>query len=264
MSIAVITGASSGIGLEFAKAITENYAVDEMWLIARREERLRALSDVLPVRCRVLPMDLTDRASLEAYKCLLAEEKPRIAVMVNAGGFGKFGHHTAVNIEESLNMIDLNCKALLAMTELSLPYLAEGAEVFELGSLSAFQPVPYLNTYAATKAFVLSYTRGLRWELRDRRIKLMAVCPGWVGTDFFNRAATADSDAVTYFNKVYTPEAVVKTALRDMKKGKDVSVHGLSVKMQVLAVKLLPHSLVMKIWLKQQGHDKVNRTERKE
>lgn len=257
MNIAVITGASSGIGLEFAKAIAEIYTVDEMWLIARREDRLRVIADSLPVRCRVLSMDLTDNESLISYKRLLTEEKPSISVMVNASGFGKFGHHTAVKIEDSLNMIDLNCKGLLAVTELSIPYLADGAEVYQLGSLSSFQPVPYLNTYAATKAFVLSYTRGLRRELRQRKIKMMAVCPGWVKTDFFDRAATADSDAITYFNKVYPPDAVVKTAIKDMKKGKDVSIHGFSVKMQVLAVKLLPHSLVMNIWLKQQGHGKV-------
>ena len=152
-------------------------------------------------------------------------------------------------------MIDLNCKALLAIRELSIPYLSDGAEVYQLGSLSSFQPVPYLNTYAATKAFVLSYTRGLKRELRHRGIKLMAVCPGWVKTDFFDRAATSDSDAVTYFNRIYTADAVVKTALKDMRRGRDVSIHGLPVKLQVLAVKLLPHSLVMKIWLKQQKHD---------
>ncbi len=254
MNIAVITGASSGIGLEFAKAIAESSPFDEMWLIARREDRLRTVADSLKCPCRVIPMDLTDPDSLSAYKKLLEEMKPSISVMVNAGGFGKFGHHTAVKLDESLNMIDLNCKALLAMTELSIPYFCSGAEVYELGSLSSFQPVPYLNTYAATKAFVLSYTRGLRRELKDRGIKLMAVCPGWVATDFFDRAATSDSDAITYFNKIYKASDVVKTALKDMKRGKDVSIHGFPVKMQVLAVKLLPHSLVMKIWLKQQKH----------
>lgn len=254
MRIAVITGASSGIGLEFSKALAENPEFDEMWLIARRKERLEALAAELPVPCRVIPMDLTDKASLEHYAAMLLDEKPDVTVLVNAGGFGKFGHHTAVKLSESLNMIDLNCKALLAVTELSLPYMSDGAEIYQLASLSSFQPVPYLNTYAASKAFVLSYTRGLRRELKDRKIKPMAVCPGWVGTEFFDRAATSDSDAITYFNRIYTPQAVVKTAIRDMKRNHDVSIHGLPVKLQVLAVKLLPHSLVMRIWLKQQGH----------
>lgn len=256
MKIAVITGASSGIGLEFAKALAEDPKFDEMWLIARSENKLRSLGDSLSIPCKIIPLDLTKAEALEEYKNRLESVTPEITVMVNASGFGKFGHHTAVKVDESLNMIDLNCKAILAMTEYSLPYLSDGAEVYEMGSLSSFQPVPYLNTYAATKAFVLSYTRGLRRELRSRRIKLMAVCPGWVGTDFFDRAATADTDAVTYYNKIYTPEAVVRTALKDMKRGRDVSIHGLPVKLQVLGVKLLPHSLVMKIWLKQQGHDK--------
>ena len=256
MNIAVITGASSGIGREFAKALCKDAKFDEMWLISRREDKLKAVAEEIPVPCRIIPMDLTDTASLKKYEELLVTEKPSITVLVNAGGFGKFGHHTAVKLEESLNMIDLNCKALLAMTELSLPYLAQGAEVYQLGSLSSFQPVPYLNTYAASKAFVLSYTRGLNRELRSRKIKMMAVCPGWVKTDFFDRAATSDSDAITYFNKLYSADAVVKTALKDMRHGRDVSIHGMQVKLQVLAVKLLPHSLVMKIWLKQQKHDK--------
>jgi len=254
MKIAVITGASSGIGYEFAKAIAENYTVDEMWLIARRENRLKELAETLSVPCKVIPMDLTDDDAVSAYSKMLEEANPVISVMVNAGGFGKFGHHTAVKLSDSLNMIDLNCKALLQMTETSLPYMAEGSEIYQIASLSSFQPVPYLNTYAATKAFVLSYTRGLNRELKSRKIRAMAVSPGWVKTEFFDRAATADSDAVTYFNVMYTPDAIVKTALKDMKRKKDVSVHGFRVKMQVFAVKLLPHSLVMNIWLRQQGH----------
>lgn len=254
MKIAVVTGASSGIGLEFAKALAEDPAFDEMWLIARREDRLKALAAEFPVPCRVIPMDLTDAASLEHYAALLRDEMPDIRILVNAGGFGKFGHHTAVKLSESLNMIDLNCKALLAVTELSLPHMSEGAAIYQLASLSSFQPVPYFNTYAASKAFVLSYTRGLRRELTDRGIKPMAVCPGWVGTEFFDCAATSDSDAVTYFNRIYAPRDVVRTAIRDMKRGRDVSIHGAPIKLQVLAVKLLPHSLVMRIWLRQQGH----------
>lgn len=254
MKIAVITGASSGIGLEFAKALAENPSFDEMWLIARREDRLKAIAEDLPVRCRVISMDLTDGEALRKYRELLAAENPTVAILVNAGGFGKFGHHTAVKADESLNMIDLNCKALLAITEYSLPYMRKGSQVYQLGSLSSFQPVPYLNTYAASKAFVLSYSRGLNRELRSRGIRVMAVCPGWVKTPFFDRAATEESDAVTYFNVMYTPESVVKTAIRDMKRGRDVSVHGLPVKLQVMAVKLLPHRLIMEIWMKQQGH----------
>ena len=134
--------------------------------------------------------------------------------------------------------------------------MTRGSQIYQLGSLSAFQPVPYLNTYAATKAFVLSYSRGLAAELRPKGFRVMAVCPGWVKTEFFGRAETSDKDAITYFNRMYTPEEIVKTAIRDMERRRGVSIHGLPIKLQVLAVKLLPVGLVMKIWLRQQGHNK--------
>jgi len=254
MNIAVITGASSGIGMEFVKRIAEEGGVDEMWLIARRADRLEKLANELSLPCRCLPLDLTERESFKAYRELLDTEKPVIRTLVNAGGFGKFGHHTAVDVEVGLNMIDLNCKALMAMTEMSLPFMEKGSVIYQMGSLSSFQPVPYLNTYAASKAFVLSYTRGLNRELKHSGIRVMAVCPGWVQTEFFDRAATSDTDAVTYFNHIYTPVDVVNTAFKDMRRGRDVSVHGFPIKLQVFGVKLLPHRLVMNIWMRQQKH----------
>ena len=254
MNIAVVTGASSGIGMEFVKRIAAEGGIDEMWLIARRADRLEKLASELSLPCRVLSLDLTERDSFKTYYDLLESEKPVIRTLVNAGGFGKFGHHTAVDVEVGLNMIDLNCKALMAMTELSLPFMEKGSVIYQMGSLSSFQPVPYLNTYAASKAFVLSYTRGLNRELKHSGIRVMAVCPGWVQTEFFDRAATSDADAVTYFNHIYTPEDVVHTAFKDMRRGRDVSVHGFPIKLQVLGVKLLPHKLVMNIWMRQQKH----------
>lgn len=242
------------MGRSFVYELAAKYTFDEIWLIARREERLNELAGELKIPCRVLPLDLTVPESFEIYKNALAEEKPNVSVLVNASGFGKFGYHTAVATDTSLGMIDLNCKAMLAMTEATLPYMSRGAQIYQLGSLSAFQPVPYLNTYAATKAFVLSYSRGLAAELRPKGIRVMAVCPGWVRTEFFDRAETADKDAITYFNRIYEPDSIVHTAVRDMARGKDVSVHGIPIKLQVLAVKLLPVRLVMSIWLKQQKH----------
>ena len=260
MKIIVVTGASSGMGRVFAHELAKKHKPDEMWLIARRENRLRELAEEISgesgVKSRVMPPDLTDSHSLEIYREALGEAGAEISVLVNAGGFGKFGYHTAVDTSVSLNMIDLNCKALLAMTDASLPHMTRGSQIYQLGSLSAFQPVPYLNTYAATKAFVLSYSRGLAAELRPKGFRVMAVCPGWVKTEFFGRAETSDKDAITYFNRMYTPEEIVKTAIRDMERGRGVSIHGLPIKLQVLAVKLLPVGLVMKIWLPQQGHNK--------
>ena len=254
MRIAVITGASSGMGREFVKQIDAAESFDEIWVIARRKERLEELCEGAKNKIRPVPLDLMKRESFDEYKTLLESEKPNVALLVNGSGFGRFGAFTDIDLDTQLDMIDLNDKALVAMTYLTLPYMKEGGRIYQIDSLSSFQPVPYIGVYGATKAFVLSYSRSLNRELRPRGIKVCAVCPGWVRTEFFDRAKTKNEKAVTYYNKVWESEDVVRTALRDAYKGKDVSIHGFSVKAQVFATKLLPHSLVMNIWLKQQGH----------
>ena len=253
MKIAVITGASSGMGLEFAKAIDAEETLDEIWLIARRKERLEELSKSLRAKARILPMDLGKSESFDEYKALLEEEKPLISTLCNAAGFGRFALFTETELEVNLAMIDLNDKALVAMTQLSLPYMKRGSRVINLDSLSAFQPVPYQCIYGSTKAFVLSFSRALNVELEPRGIRVMAVSPGWVKTEFFDHAVS-DNGAVTYYDILWEPADVAKRAMRDYKKGKDVSILGHSVRRQVLLVKLLPHRLVMKVWMKQQGH----------
>ena len=255
MKIAVITGASSGMGLEFAKGVDAEEKLDEIWLIARRRDRLEELAASLRAKARIIPLDLLDPASFKEYAALLESEKPLVSTLVNAAGFGRFALFDEVDLDTNLKMIDLNDKAAVAMTQLTLPYMKRGSRVLNLDSLSAFQPVPYECIYASTKAFILSFSRALNVELAPRGIRVMAISPGWVQTEFFDHAVS-DNKAVTYYDKIWTPDQVVVRALRDYKKGKDVSVLGASVRRQVFLVKMLPHKLVMKIWMKQQGHDK--------
>ena len=250
MKIAVVTGASSGMGKEFVIQLSRQKQLDEMWVIARRTDRLEALQSEVSVKIRPISLDLTKEESIDAYKALLEQEKPEISVLVNASGFGRFGAFESMDLETMYRMIDLNSKAYVGMTYVSLPYLKEGSEVYQLDSLSSFQPVPYINVYGATKAFVLSFSRATNVELKKKGIHVMAVCPGWVKTEFFDPAVT--DDTITYYNRFYTPEQVIKRALRDMKKRKDVSICGFPVRAQVFATKLLPHRLIMKIWCKQQ------------
>jgi short-subunit dehydrogenase len=153
-------------------------------------------------------------------------------------------------------MINVNVKALAALSALCVPYMPPGSAILNMGSLSAFQPVPYINVYGATKAFVLSHTRALNVELRPRGIRVMAVCPGWVETEFFDHAVSGNG-AVTYFNKIWKSEDVVRRAFADLARGRDVSILGASVRFQVLLTKLLPHPLVMWVWMRQQKHSKV-------
>ena len=248
--IAVVTGASSGMGREFVRQLDAAETFDEIWAVARREKNLAELQGGLRAQLRPLAMDLTEAGAGETYAALLEAEQPDVAVLVNAAGFGVFGAFEERDLENQLNMIRLNDEALVRMTALTLPYMGRGARVYQMGSLSSFQPVPYIGVYGASKAFVLSYSRALNSELRPRGIRVMAVCPGWVRTEFFDRAVS--DDTIIYYDRWYTPEQVVTRALRDMGRGKDVSVCGFPVRAQVLLVKLLPHKLVMRIWCRQQ------------
>lgn len=250
MKIAVITGASSGMGREFVTQLDQSEQFDELWLIARRKDRLEELQASVKAKVRAIPLDLGKRESIDEYKALLDEHKPEVAVLVNAAGFGHFHAFTDISLEAQCDMVDLNARALMGMTHVSLPYMKAGDRIYQLGSLSSFQPVPCIGVYAATKAFVLSFSRSLNVELKSRGIRVMAVCPYWVKTEFFDRAKT--DDTISYYNFMYEASGVVKQALRDMKRGKDVSVHGKYPRFQVALVKFLPHKLIMKIWCKQQ------------
>ena len=250
MKIAVITGASSGMGREFVLQLSREKQFDEIWVIARRRERLEQLQDEVSVKIRPVALDLTKDESIAAYRQLLESEKPEVSVLVNASGVGRFGAFENMDLDTMYQMIDLNVKAYVAMTYATMPYLKEGSQVYQLDSLSSFQPVPYINVYGATKAFVLSFSRALNVEWKKKGIRVMAVCPGWVKTEFFDHAVT--DDTITYYNRFYTPQQVITRALRDMRKGKDVSICGFPVRAQVFFTKLLPHKMVMKIWCKQQ------------
>lgn len=260
MNIAIVTGASSGMGREFVKQLSGFVGVDEIWAIARRQDALETLKEETSVPVRPVPLDLCKEESYAALAAQLESEKPNVKLLVNAAGFGKFGAFENIPPQDEYRMIDLNCKALVAVTRTVLPYMKAGSHVLQLDSLSAFQPVPYITTYGATKAFVLSYSRSMNRELKARGIRMMSMNPGWVKTEFFNHALqTNGGSEVQYYNKLWEAADVVKTGLKDLyKTKKDYSIHGFSVRMQVRLVKLLPHSMVMNTWLNQQKTAKNN------
>ena len=254
-NICVITGASSGIGKEFFVNLSKDkdFSFDEFWVIARSEERLKELSKLTDIPVRAIPLDLSDENSYESYKKMLEEEEPRISLLVNCSGYGKFESVEKVGYEANLNMIDLNVKGTVAMDYLSLKYMKEGSGIINIASVAAYQPIPYINTYGATKSFVLNFTRALSMEVRDRGIKVLAVCPFWTKTEFFDRAVKSEADPVVKkYVAMYDPKDIVKRALRDYKKGKGVSLFGFVTKLQLLGVKLMPVPLVMRVWMSQQ------------
>lgn len=251
MKVAVITGASSGMGREFVYHIDKHFQLDEIWVIARREGRLNELKSQCSTTIRPIPLDLLDNASFQTYRAILEETKPEIQLLVNAAGFGLFGTFTEMDLDAQLDSIRLNANALTAFCHISIPYMPENSSILNLASNSSWQPVPYINVYGASKAYVMSFSRALGMELRAHKIHVMAIAPGWIKTEFFDRAI--HDNTITYFDRFYTAKQVVDKAMADLRKKKPVSILGFPVRMQVLAIKFLPVHLVMKIWCKQQG-----------
>lgn len=256
MRIAVITGASSGIGKEFVRQISSHGNYDEIWAIARSKEKLEALQAETTLPVRPVVLDLSKEQSFSAYADLLKQASPQIGILVNCSGFGKFAATTDISAEECSNMIDLNCKAVLALALHSLPYMPRGSEMVNVASVAAFQPIPFIGVYAATKSFVLSFSRALNREQKARGVKIAALCPFWTKTAFFDRAITKtdarQEPVVKYYAAMYEPEKIVRRALRDVARGKDVSQYGFIARTQAILCKILPHSLIMSVWMRQQ------------
>lgn len=252
MNVAIITGASSGIGKRFTERIKELGAFDELWLIARRKDRLLELSEKLPYPCKILDWDLSDSESVQKFKDLLEKENPTISLLVNCSGFGKFCATDNVDVSVNLNMVDLNCKAVVYTCQLALPYMKENSKIINIASVAAFQPIPYINVYGATKAFVLSFSRALNREVKKRGISVTAVCPFWTKTEFFDRAVKDETKVVKKYTAMYTVDQIVGRAIKDTLKKKDVSKFGFIARAQALLAKIMPHSFIMSYWQRQQ------------
>ena len=277
--ITIITGASSGMGAEFARQIADNTESSEIWLFARNKEKLSKLkieigkteneklktensaeadesedaqneaeeseneaaeteneaeiqekvSESLknasgePLEIKVVPMNLSGKEGVALFKTFLATEKIsggfEIDMLVNNAGFGTYGEFAETPLEKELEMIDLNCTALTGLCGAVLPYMHEGSSIINVASLAAFLPLGNFAVYAATKAYVLSFTVALAAELKDKGIKVSALCPGSVSTDFANVASNGARKEVLNGKD---PVAVVAHCLKKAKKGKKI------------------------------------------
>ncbi|WP_315306848.1 SDR family NAD(P)-dependent oxidoreductase [Pseudoramibacter alactolyticus] len=250
MSIAVITGATSGMGRALAKIIDrENQATTAFWLIGRREDQLRALKQELikPARCFV--MDLGEGEALIALQRELETADLKIGFLVNAAGFGMIGSIAELSAEVQMAMIDVNVRALTAITRLCLPYLSTGAHVVQFASAAAFLPQPNFAVYAASKSYVLSFSQALNAELPDASVT--AVCPGPVRTAFFKTAEKVHRRAAFKNRFMADPKKVAEKAYRDAMAGRAVSVYGTAMKLLRLVAKLLPMRLL--VWMQSPG-----------
>lgn len=250
MKIAIVTGASSGLGREFVKQIDGRKQLDEIWVIARRRERLEAVAEVTKTKVRVVPMDLTRQESFAELKALLEQEKPDVALLVNAAGMGKIGAWKDISLSDCEAMIDLNCKAAVAVTQMVLPFMKKGARIMEICSTASFQPFPYLSVYAASKSFLYRYSRALRVELYGTGISVTAVCPYWIkDTEFIGTARkTKNSSYVRHFPFASKENHVVSLALKDADLRLPVSTPGPICLVHRIAAKIIPGELMMGIW----------------
>lgn len=243
--IAILTGATGGLGREFLKQILKE-KIDEVWAIARNEQKLSELRKEYGERVIPMSIDLSKLQGIEQIKNVLDEKKPQVMYLINNAGLAKMGNYKDFDIEEIDKTINVNCKAPVMLAQICIPYMRKGSKILNISSASAFQPNPYINLYAASKVFERSYSRALNVELNGTGITSVAVCPGWIDTELLQKEINGKK---VKFPGMVTPDRVAKQAIKDAKKGKDMSVCSLYVKCQHVNVKLLPQRLVMKIWM---------------
>jgi short-subunit dehydrogenase len=224
MTIAIVTGASSGIGAEFARQIAGEGSVEEIWLIARRSEPMRELSkDLGNVKSVILPADLTRPEEVESIVNRLRDIKPRLKYLVNSAGYGLAGDFLTHGLSKELGMVDLNVRALVHLCHEGIPYMHRGSAIINLASMATLTPMPRYAVYGSSKAFVLNFSLSLDTELRHRGIHCMAMCPGPVQTDFIRVASGGKRN--DYHKSVADPVKVVSLALKHARKGKPVSIY---------------------------------------
>lgn len=249
MNIAIITGASSGLGRAFFENLPAACPhLEQIWLVARRAERLQEMAANSPIPVVALSMDLTDPASYEELANRLRAEKPAVRLLINNAGVGELDDMRDSDWATQCRMVDLNCRALTAVTTVVLPHMEPGAgHIINVASIASFVPNARMTVYSSTKAYVLSLSKGLREELLPHRINVLAVCPGPMDTEFLTVAnITGRSD--TFKRLPYAnPDKVARTALKKAAAGRAVYTPLLLFKVYRVLAKLLPHNLMMKL-----------------
>jgi len=249
MKTAVITGASAGLGVEFVRQLADVYPeVERYWLIARRLDRLEALAATVSgkqVEC--LPLDLCDPASFDAYQAKLESEKPEVVLLINNAGCGYLGNLGEMDTASQTRMIDLNLRALTAITNITIPHMVPGGSILNVSSIASFCPNPRMTVYSSSKAYVSAFTVGLAEELKSRNITVTAVCPGPMKTEFLDVGGIAGNSKTFELLPYCDQVQVVGGALRAARAGRTIYTPKLFYKFYRVLAKVLPVKLMVKL-----------------
>lgn len=249
MKTAIVTGASSGLGREVVRQIAAVFPeIQCYWLIARRVERLEELAAAVPektVEC--LGLDLCDPMSFVAIQAKLTEERPEVALLVNNAGCGYLGNLGEVETSTQTRMVDLNLRALTAVTNMVIPFMPEGGRILNVSSIASFCPNPRMTVYSASKAYVTSFTVGLAEELRRRGITVTAVCPGPMRTEFLNVGRIAGNSRMFAMLPYCDQVRVAGGALRAARAGRTIYTPRLFYKVYRALAKVTPVKLMVKL-----------------
>ena len=248
--VAIITGASSGLGREYAlQADIRLKGIDEIWLVARRADRLQETAVRMRHVVKCLSYDLTRAESVAELTRLIQRKDIRVGYLFNCAGFARMGASKSIPSADQTGMTELNCIAAVRLTDACLPYMGRGDHIINVCSTAGFQPMQMLNIYAATKAFLLRYSRGLRHELLSDRIAVTAVCPYWIkDTEFIEKAENTGDSAVHSYPLASRTASVAAVSLTGARMGLPVVTPGIVCTFHRLFSKLLPDTVLLYIW----------------
>lgn len=247
MKTALITGASSGLGQEFVRQVKAQFPdIDCFWLIARRADRLQALAKTLPgISVKSISLDLTANSAFTELEALLRQDQPQVSLLINCAGCGILGDFIEGNLDEQLRMVDLNIRALTAVTRLVLPYMGGDGHIINISSIASFVPNARMSVYSASKAYVSFLSRGLYEELKPRGISVTAVCPGPMATEFLS-VGRITGNSKTFDRLPYCdPKEVVRGALTAARHRRAVYTPRAFYKFYRVLSGLVPHAILV-------------------
>lgn len=246
MKIAIITGASSGLGVEFTKTIIEQYPkLDEIWIIARRKERLEHFAEDNPdKKIRAIALDLSSDGEYRRLETVLSDLKPQISILINNAGYEQSGLFSDMSISDIQTMISVNIKGLTMVQRICSPYFAKNSFAIMTCSVSSFTPIPHQAVYSASKRYVYALGKALREEERRNKVNIMLLCPGNMDTEMNPKGQARQSRQINAL-PFLDMKRVTKTALTKAEHKKAVYTPGRFYKFYRIASKVFPSTFIM-------------------